>query len=104
MNILNKALLLLLVTSLIIGTISSNGFCWERWTKEDPITEEWNAIDLLIARPIGVLAGIIGTGLFILSLPFTIPTRGVDDAANMFIVKPFKFSFVRDFPDEDKDI
>jgi len=54
----------------------------------------------LIARPMGIAAGIIGTGVFILSLPFTIPTKSVDEAAQMFVVRPFKFSFVRKFPDD----
>ncbi|OGP68963.1 MAG: hypothetical protein A2170_09900 [Deltaproteobacteria bacterium RBG_13_53_10] len=57
-------------------------------------------IDLLVARPIGIAAGMIGTAVFILSLPFTIPTSSHDEAAEMFVVRPFSFSFSRDFPDE----
>ncbi|NWF92025.1 MAG: hypothetical protein HXY46_03850 [Syntrophaceae bacterium] len=57
-------------------------------------------IDLLVARPVGVAAGIIGTAIFIVSLPFTIPTGSVREAGRMFVVEPFKFSFVREFPDE----
>jgi hypothetical protein len=76
------------------------GWAEEKWTKDDPLTDEWNIIDLVLARPLGVVAGIFGTGVFILSLPFTIPTGSVDDAAQMFVVKPFNFSFVRKFPDE----
>jgi hypothetical protein len=68
--------------------------------KDDPITDEWNTVDLLIARPFGIAAWIIGTGVFILSLPFTIPTRSVEEAAQMLVVKPFKFSFEREFSDE----
>ena len=90
-----KTLFLLLAVSLTIGS-----FCSVGSAQEDPIKDEWNTMDLLIARPLGIAAGIVGTGFFILSLPFTIPTRGVDDAAQMFIVKPFKFSFGRDFPDK----
>jgi hypothetical protein len=43
----------------------------------------------------------VGTAIFVIALPFTIPSGGVDDAANMFIVQPFQFSFVRESPDED---
>jgi hypothetical protein len=57
--------------------------------------------DLLIARPLGVIAGIIGSGIFVVSLPFTIPTQSVNEAAQMLVVEPFRFSFVREFPDED---
>jgi len=90
-----KTLFLFLAVSLTIG-----GFCSVGSAQEDAIKDEWNTMDLLIARPLGIAAGIVGTGFFILSLPFTIPTAGVDDAAQMFIVKPFRFSFGREFPDK----
>jgi hypothetical protein len=48
-----------------------------------------------------VAAGIVGSGLFILSLPFTVPSGGVKDAARILIKEPFSFSFKRDFPDPD---
>ncbi len=86
----------LVIISLIIGTIFPNSFA-DNETRKDEI----NILDILLARPLGVAAGIIGTGIFIISLPFTIPTNSVDKAANMFIIEPFKFSFVREFPDED---
>jgi hypothetical protein len=93
---LRKGCFLFLIISLVVGGVSSGG-----WAQADPIADEWNMWDVLVARPIGVAAGIIGTGVFIVSLPFTVPTKSVDTAAQMFIVEPFKFSFVRPFPDED---
>ena len=90
-----KGFFLFLAVSLIVGS-----FCSVGSAQEGPIKDEWNTMDLLMARPLGVAAGIVGTAFFIISLPFTIPAGGVDDAAQMFIVKPFKFSFGRDFPDK----
>ena len=84
----------LLSIFLLIGT-----FCPTVRAQDDPITDEWNMIDLFVARPIGVAMGIVGTAFFIVSLPFTVPTGSVDRAANMFITKPFNFSFKREFPD-----
>ena len=74
----------------------------EAWAQAgtNPTRDELNMMDLYLARPLAVAAGIAGTGLFILGLPFTIPTRGVDDSARMLIVEPFRFSFRRNFPDE----
>ena len=97
---LKKAWLILVTLSLVLGGFYTMGWAEGKWTKDDPLTDEWNIIDLVLARPLGVAAGIFGTGVFILSLPFTIPTGSVDDAAQMFVVKPFNFSFVRKFPDE----
>ncbi len=99
-----KSIFLLLLTLTLIVT----SFWSTRWAardnslgKNDPCLHEWSAFDVLLARPIGVIAGIVGSAIFVVSLPFTIPAGGVHDAADMFIVKPFQFSFVRQFPDED---
>ncbi len=100
MKRLKRVFLISMVISLVIVNLYTAGWTEEKWNKDDPTTDELNIIDLLIARPIGIAAGIIGTGVFILSLPFTIPTGSVDEAAQMFVVKPFNFSFVRKFPDD----
>jgi hypothetical protein len=100
MKRLKRAFLISVVISLVIVNLYTAGRTEEKWNKDDPTTDEWNIMDLLIARPMGIAAGIFGTGVFILSLPFTIPTGSVDEAAQMFVVKPFKFSFVRKFPDD----
>ncbi len=100
---LKKIFLLWLVFSLVTVSLYSTGWAEnkDRWTQDDPVGQGWSALDLIFARPFGVAAGIVGSAIFIVSLPFTIPSGGVNEAANMFIVKPFKFSFVRGFPDED---
>jgi hypothetical protein len=76
------------------------GFSSESWAQTGAVADEYNMMDLLVARPIGIAAGIVGTAVFIVTLPFTIPASSVDAAAQMFIVEPFRFSFARPFPDE----
>ncbi len=96
---MKKLFFLSLAIFLIIGTLYSEGGAEQQ--REDPrLREEFNMLDLFIARPAGVAAGIAGTGLFILSLPFTLPTGSVDSAAKTFIIEPFRFSFTRQYPDE----
>jgi hypothetical protein len=87
-----------------MGSLYSTGLAGDtkdKWVREDPVGQGWSAMDIIFARPLGIAAGIVGTAIFIVSLPFTIPTGGVADAADMFITKPFQFSFTREFPDED---
>jgi hypothetical protein len=98
---LKKIFLLLLTLSLVTGSLYSTGWAGDKWAKEDPVGQGWSAMDIIFARPLGIATGIVGTAIFIVSLPFTIPSGGVDEAADMFIVKPFQFSFTRKFPDED---
>jgi len=109
---LKKIFLLLLTISLVMGNLYSTGWAGEKWAKEDPVGQGWSAIDLIFARPLGVAAAIGGTGVFIASLPFTLtvdiishiagsPVGAMNSAAKMLMLEPLKFSFVRDFPDED---
>ena len=95
-----KGLRMFLAASLIIGSLYSGAQAWDEKRKDDPVVAEWNMMDILFARPLGIAAGIIGTGIFVVSLPFTVPTGSVNDAAEMLIVEPFKFSFTRKYNDE----
>jgi hypothetical protein len=90
-----KICLLCVTISFVIGSFYSWG-----WAQSDSTKDELNILDLFFARPFGIVAGIVGTSFFIVTLPFTIPTNSVEKAANIFIAEPFKFSFVREFPDE----
>jgi hypothetical protein len=92
---LRKWFLLLLSVSLFVGSLYSEG-----WAQQTYSNDELNIVDLLIARPLGVIAAAGGTVIFVAALPFTLPTRSVEDSFNLFVVKPWEFSFVREFPDE----
>ena len=102
MKEMKRTLLVLLTLSLVVTNLCSVGWAGDNSLgRNDPIAHEFNVLDVLFARPLGICAGIAGTAIFVVSLPFTIPTGGVRDAADRFIVQPFQFSFVRQFPDED---
>jgi hypothetical protein len=52
-------------------------------------------IDLVVLRPFGLVATALGTAVFIASLPFTLPTLSVKQAAKKLIVEPAKYTFAR---------
>ncbi len=96
---------LLLITFLL--SLYSNGWAWEKWPKNDPLTDQWNTADLLIARPMALGATGIGVLIFVPSLIFTIPVDAfgirkgaIKESVKIFIVNPVKFAF-REFPDGD---
>lgn len=93
---LKRSIFLLLLISFFIAVLSSNG-----WAEEMKVSnDELNILDLFVARPLGIVAAAGGTCLFVASLIFTLPTGSVGDSFNLFVVEPWRFSFVRDFPDE----
>lgn len=51
--------------------------------------------DALLARPLGLGLTIGGTGLFLVTLPFSVPSGSVENAARGLIVKPGGYTFVR---------
>ena len=100
---MKRILVLALTLSLVVTGLCSMGWAGadNSFGRNDSMLHGWSIMDVLIARPLGVCAGIVGSAIFVVSLPFTIPAGGVRDAADIFIVQPFQFSFVRQFPDED---
>ena len=110
---LKKFSLLLLTLLLVTGSLYSTGWAKDdKWVREDPVVQGWSAVDLIVARPLGVAAAIGGTGVFLTGLPFTLavdiisrisgsPTSAVNNSAKMLMLEPLKFSFTREFPDED---
>jgi len=92
-----------LLAVLLIFVVVSLVLSLEGWAQTKNTGDDLPLADLFIARPLGIVAGIVGTGLFIVSLPFTIPTKSADKAAKMLISDPFHFSFSRPFPDESLD-
>ena len=61
---------------------------------EDVSAEEMIA-DGLLLRPAGIVATVLGTVVFVVTLPFSIPTKSVDKAAQKLIVDPVRYTFVR---------
>ncbi|MBI5344558.1 MAG: hypothetical protein HZB21_06255 [Deltaproteobacteria bacterium] len=52
-------------------------------------------IDVVIIRPLGLASLVIGAGVFVIALPFTVPSGSVKVSAKKLIAEPFKFTFTR---------
>ena len=63
--------------------------------RSEDVSAEAIIADGLLLRPGGVIATLLGTVVFVVTLPFSIPTKSVDKAAQKLIVDPAKYTFVR---------
>jgi hypothetical protein len=63
--------------------------------RTEDVSAETIIVDGLLLRPGGIIATVVGTAVFVVTLPFSIPTRSVDKAAQKLIVDPAKYTFVR---------
>jgi len=91
---LKKVVFVFLAFSLALAVLNTPA-----WSEDTSVDYADQIYDVLFARPAAFLGGIGGTAVFIISLPFTVATGGVDDSFDMFVVKPFWYAFVRKFPD-----
>jgi len=58
-------------------------------------------IDVLVARPITFAATIVGSALFVVSLPIAATSHSVKDAAQTLVAAPAKDTFTRPLGDLD---
>ncbi|SDS01817.1 MULTISPECIES: multidrug transporter [Pseudomonas] len=84
----------LLLCSSLVARASESGSGDPRYTIQNPPAYAMLG-DLLIARPLLVVATVIGAGAFVVSLPFTALGGGVGDAGQALVVDPAKAAFVR---------
>jgi hypothetical protein len=63
--------------------------------RTEDVSAEAIIADGLLLRPAGIVATVVGAAVFVVTLPFSIPTKSVDKAAQKLIVDPAKYTFVR---------
>ncbi|WP_426156428.1 multidrug transporter [Pseudomonas sp. TSRC2-2] len=94
MKVLQVFSVTLLLCSSLLVQASENGSGDPRYTIQNPPAYAMLG-DLLIARPLLVVATVIGAGAFVVSLPFTALGGGVGDAGQALVVVPAKAAFMR---------
>ena len=60
-----------------------------------PVTGGAVAADLLIARPLGLVATVLGIGTCVVTLPFTLLSGSTELATQKLIVEPAEYTFTR---------
>lgn len=63
-------------------------------TDREPAAEHMIA-DMILLRPLGLAATVIGLGVFLVSLPFTAPAGNHKEAARKLIAEPASYTFNR---------
>ncbi len=52
-------------------------------------------LDLVITRPFGLVATVVGTAVFVVALPFSIPSGNVKETADVLVRRPLVYTFDR---------
>lgn len=59
------------------------------------------AVDLVVVRPLGIVATVVGAAGFVLALPFTLPSGSAGETAREWVAQPFEYTFDRPLGDFD---
>jgi len=60
--------------------------------------------DVVVCRPLGLVAILGGSMFYVVSLPFTVPAGGTEEAKRVLVDYPYHYTFTRrlgEFYDED---
>lgn len=56
-------------------------------------------VDLVVLRPLGLVATVLGAVGFVVSLPFTVPSGSVEETAHELVARPAEYTFSRPLGD-----
>lgn len=86
-----KSICLALIISLVFAATPARA---ARCTAQETSPEAM-VVDALVLRPVGVVLTVAGLALFVVTLPFSIPSSSVGKAARKLVIDPAKYTFTR---------
>jgi len=97
-NIGKRSMILLLIAAMIFIPFGTSALAQSQGI-DNKITAEAMAADLLVVRPLGIVASVVGTAVFIVSLPFSALGGNTKIACQKLVKDPAKFTFKRPLGD-----
>jgi len=89
------ALVLIIIAALAAAPVSATVPVQETFTEAKAATGTEMAADLLAVRPVGIVATLTGTVIFVLALPFTLISGDTQQSLDKLVTEPGKFTFNR---------
>ena len=97
-KITKQFVVLVLIVSLGLVPFGSAALAEDQHDEEKGIRM---AADILVVRPLGIVATVGGTVLAIVALPFSLLGGNTEEVFQYLVVKPAKFTFARPLGDFD---
>ena len=96
MHVWKKRSLVFVMVALVCTNTGFSALAQDQKLEED-VTAEGMVADLILLRPLGILASAVGTVFFIASLPFSGPSQSAKVAFQKLVAEPAGFAFTRPF-------
>ncbi len=95
---LKQSIVFLTIAALILIPFATESLAQDKSAQTEYSAEKMMA-DLLLARPVGILATVFGSAVFIVALPFSLIGGNTGATFKHLIVAPAKFTFHRPLGD-----
>ena len=93
-KITKHSVVILMILTLIVIPFGSSALAQEYFETKEPDGGEM-LYDFVVVRPIGIVATVVGSVFYVLSLPFSALAGNVDDAGGKLVKDPYRFTFQR---------
>jgi hypothetical protein len=90
---LKKGIMVGVVMTVLVCLLCAPFGAWAEETDKPTGTEI--TVDLIIARPIGIMSLVAGTAIFVVSYPIAVLTGSGKNTADALVAQPYEFTFVR---------
>ncbi|HEA67366.1 MAG TPA: hypothetical protein ENI07_11170 [Desulfobacterales bacterium] len=97
-KIAKKIIIFFVVGTLILVPFGASALAQDPLQDED-VTAPKMIVDVLVARPLGLIATVLGIALFVISFPFSAAGGNTEAAYQKLILKPAKYTFERPLGD-----
>ena len=93
-----RSMILLLIAAMIFIPFGTSALAQSK-TMDNNVSAEAMTADLLVIRPLGIVATVVGSAIFIVSLPFSALGGNTKTACRKLVQDPAKFTFKRPLGD-----
>jgi 23S rRNA A2030 N6-methylase RlmJ len=90
-----RTLILVLIAALVAAPLSAAATTQDTFAEAEEATGAQMAADLLLVRPVGIAATLVGSAIFIVALPFTLISGDTQHSLDKLIKEPGKYTFNR---------
>lgn len=93
-KIVKQSTAFFLIAALLFVTFGSPAMASVDFEKKDPSAGAMIG-DFVLVRPVAIVALVVGSAFFVVTLPFSAIGGNVKAAAKSLVVKPAKYAFIR---------
>ena len=90
-----QTLILLIIAALVAVPFGTTALAQDTFTETEETTGAKMAADLLLMRPAGIAATLVGSVIFVVALPFTLISGDTQHSLDKLIKEPGKYIFDR---------